>query len=440
MSIDFPDYKTIIARILADVEGELEDVDPTVHGSFEKAFTIGLGGRSFDNVELLKQLLSEMFPQTSRGAYLERWAGYNNLTPIPASEATGKVTFTGTVSSVIPINRPIKSTSTGETYTTDAEITLAAQSITVTTLTRSGTAATAVTASDHKISSGMSIVIAGANETDYNGTFTVTVTDTDTFEYTVSGSPSTPATGTITVAFDGEEVSVTSENTGEDGRVVNLDSGAQLNLITPISGVDTTSLVQYLGLTGGADVESDDDLIIRVLYARANPVSNFNVAAIEKQCFLIAGVTRVKVKRITPATGQVTILFVRDDDISGIIPDSSEVTAVKDSILEILQATSDAADVIVTAPTDVTTNFTFTALSPDTTTMRAAIENSLEAFYRDKVAFEIDVTEDNYRNAITSTIDPETGDTVSSFTLSAPSGDITVTTNEIGVLGNVAFP
>jgi uncharacterized phage protein gp47/JayE len=437
MPIDFPDYDIIIARILADVEGALPGIDPTIHGSFENAFSIGLGGRAFDNVELLKQLLKEMFPQTASGVYLERFAGYNDLTRIVATSATGKVTFTGTISSVVPISTQIKSTSTGETYTTDAEITLAAQSISVTSLTRSGTIATAVTASDHKIASGMSITIAGANETDYNGTFTVTVTGTDSFEYTVSGSPSTPATGTITAAFDGEEVSITSVDTGED---VNLDSGAQLNLITPISGIDTTSLVQYSEITGGKDVESDDALILRVLYARANPVANFNVAAIEKQCFLISGVTRVKVKRITPAAGQVTILFVRDDDIGGIIPDSSEVTAVKISITKILPATSATADVIVTAPTAVTTNFTFTALSPDTATMRTAIQNSLKAFYRDNVAFEIDVTEDNYRNAIVSTIDPATGDIVNSFTLSAPSGDITVTTNEIGVLGTVSFP
>lgn len=442
MPIDFPDYEIIIARILADVRGEFEDqIDPTIHGSFENAFSIGLGGRSFDNVELLKQLLKQMFPQTATDVYLERLAGYNDLTRIAATEATGKVTFTGTVSSVVPVSTQIKSISTGKTYTTDAEITLALQSISVTNLTRSGTIATAVTVSDHKISSGMSITMAGANETDYNGTFDITVTGPDSFEYTVSGSPSTPATGTITAAFDGEEVSITSVDEGEG---VNLDSGAQLDLIIPISGVDTTSWVQYSEITGGEDTESDADLLIRILSARANPVANFNVAAIEKQCFYFSGkpsgVTRVKVKRITPAAGQVTILFVRDNDIGGIIPDASELLAVKNSILEILQGTSDTVDVIVTAPTAVTTNYTFTALSPDTATMRTAIENNLKAFYRDKVALEIDVTEDNYRNAIVSTIDPENGDTLDSFTLSAPSGDITVTTDEIGVLGNVSFP
>lgn len=440
MPIDFSDYETIIARIWADVAAELPGVDPTIHGSFERSFSVGLGGRSFDNVELARQLLKQMLPQTATDVFLERWAGYNNLTRIAATTATGKVTFTGTVSSVVPISTQIKSTSTGETYTTDAAITLILQSISVSTLTRSGTIATVTTATDHKISSGMSITIAGAVETDYNGTFVVTVTGPDTFEYTVSGSPTTPATGTITAEFDGEEVDVTSSNVQTDIIDVNLDSGAQLDLITPISGVDTTALVQHSEITGGNVVESDEDLFIRLLADRANPVANFNVAAIEKQCFLVSGVTRVKVKRITPAAGSVTILFVRDDDIGSIIPDAGEVTAVKDSIIEILPATSDTADVIVTAPTAVTTDYTFTAISPDTANMRTAIQNSLQAFYRDDVAFEIDITEDSYRNAIISTIDPETGDTLTSFTLSGPTGTITVTTDEIGVLGNVAFP
>ena len=47
--------------------------------------------------------------------------------------------------------------------------------------------------------------IRGANETDYNGDFIVTVTDANTFTYTVSGSPATPATGTI-IANNGPEV------------------------------------------------------------------------------------------------------------------------------------------------------------------------------------------------------------------------------------------
>lgn len=437
MPITFPTYDEIIARVLADIEANLPGIDPTIHGSFERAFATSLGGRAFDIVQLTDQLLKEAFPQTATGIFLERWAGYNNLTRNPAVGSTGKVTFTGTATSVVPISTQIKSTSTGEIYITDAAITLISTVASVSSLTRSGSTVTATTSADHKISSGMSITVAGAVETDYNGTFTVTVTASDVFEYTITGTPTTPATGTITGTFAGEEVDITASGTGV---ITNLTSGAQVSLITPISGVDTAALVQFTGLTGGTDIETDAAFLIRLLNRRANPVANFNVSAIETKAFEISGVTRILVKRITPAVGQVTILFVRDDDTGSIIPDAGEVTTVKNKILEILPATSDSADVIVTAPTAITTNFTFSALSPDTPTMRTAITTNLQAFYRNSVSFETDISEDSYKTAIQNTIDPDTGDTITSFTLSAPSGDITVTTNEIGVLGTVTYP
>lgn len=67
------------------------------------------------------------------------------------------------------------------------------------TITRSGSTATA-TATQHGLSTGQSVTITGAVETEYNGTFTVTVTGLNTFTYAVPGTPASPATGTITAA------------------------------------------------------------------------------------------------------------------------------------------------------------------------------------------------------------------------------------------------
>ena len=67
---------------------------------------------------------------------------------------------------------------------------------TVTSLTRSGSTATAM-AAGHGYSNGNSILIQGADQTEYNGTFTISNVTTDTFDYTVTGTPATPATGVI---------------------------------------------------------------------------------------------------------------------------------------------------------------------------------------------------------------------------------------------------
>ena len=81
-------------------------------------------------------------------------------------------------------------------YITDVPTTV---NTSVSSITRSGTTATATTAVDHALAVGHSVTIAGAVETDYNGVFVVLTAPTSTtFTYTVSGSPTTPATGTIT--------------------------------------------------------------------------------------------------------------------------------------------------------------------------------------------------------------------------------------------------
>ena len=68
----------------------------------------------------------------------------------------------------------------------------------VTSITRVSSTATVTTGAAHGLASNDWVTIAGAVETEYNGTFQVTVTGGSTFTYTVSGTPATPATGTIT--------------------------------------------------------------------------------------------------------------------------------------------------------------------------------------------------------------------------------------------------
>jgi hypothetical protein len=67
-------------------------------------------------------------------------------------------------------------------------------------ITRSGSVATATTTPAHGYPIGSTVVvtIAGAVETEYNGRVTATITGASTFTYAVSGTPSSPATGTIT--------------------------------------------------------------------------------------------------------------------------------------------------------------------------------------------------------------------------------------------------
>lgn len=65
------------------------------------------------------------------------------------------------------------------------------------TITRSGSTAT-VSHTSHGLADGDYVIIRGANEQEYNGDFQITYINANSYSYTVSGTPSTPATGTIT--------------------------------------------------------------------------------------------------------------------------------------------------------------------------------------------------------------------------------------------------
>ena len=68
----------------------------------------------------------------------------------------------------------------------------------ITSITRSSTIATATTYGKHGLEDGQIVAISGASPAGYNGTATITVASTTSFSYTVGGSLTTPATGTIT--------------------------------------------------------------------------------------------------------------------------------------------------------------------------------------------------------------------------------------------------
>ena len=81
-------------------------------------------------------------------------------------------------------------------------------------LTGSGTTATCII-SAHGYGNGQVVTISGANETEYNGTFTINVVDSSTFTYTtLSNITSSPATGTIiSTAYTGTVATATTSET-----------------------------------------------------------------------------------------------------------------------------------------------------------------------------------------------------------------------------------
>lgn len=71
----------------------------------------------------------------------------------------------------------------------------------ISSLTRSGTVASATTAAAHGWQSGDRVTVAGASPAGYLGTFSITVTGLTGFTFTVADTLTTPATGAIAATY-----------------------------------------------------------------------------------------------------------------------------------------------------------------------------------------------------------------------------------------------
>ena len=437
MPINLPkDSTEVIARSRVDVARSLDNSNPFLRNHWLESLVNANGNRSFDFYFELAQALLEAFPDTAVDN-LPQWAGIYKVIQNPATIASGNITFTAAAAGgIIPISTVVAS-SDGLEYVTQAAGTITAVVLTISSLTRVGTVATATTASAHNLGSNSQLTVSGAVETDYNLVNpAITVTSSTTFTYVVANDPTTPATGSPIATALIASVAVESTLFGVNQ---NQDADAPLTLQTPISGVNDTADVNQAALTGAVDIETVEVWSARTVERIQNPVANFNVAKIISEAKTISGVTRVFVEEVTPAVGQVTIYFMRDNDVNP-IPDGAEVAEVKAVLLLIKPATTDPDDVIVSAPTAVPTNYTFSSLSPNTTTMQAAVTSNLKQFYAERTEIGVNIDEDAYRAAIFNTVDEATGDVVTGFALSAPSGDITIAAGQIGTLGVIVYP
>lgn len=440
MGINIPDSaSTVDSRMKADVQGTISSKggNAFLRNSFLGDLITSTANRVFDFYFAAAQALKENFPDQAT-TELDRWLSIFGITKTAGAKTTGIVVATGNVGAVVPA-AAILTAGDGSQYEVTANATVTAFSgVSISSITRSGSTATATTAASHDLASNVLVTITGANEAEYNVVSSaITVTGVDTFEYEVSGTPASPATGTIVGAWSKAAASVESVDFGDE-----LDQVADevLQFESPANGIDDLAGVDQSGLVGGIDQETSSQARSRMLDRIRNPVAHFNVADIVAKAKTVSGVTRVFVQENTPALGQVTIYFVRDNDAGSIIPDSGELTQVKNALLEIKPANTADADVIVSAPSAVTVNFTFTSLTPDTAELRTAISASLAQFFSEIPEVGVNLDEDAYRSAIFSSVGLSSGAGLTSFVISSPSGDISISSGEIAVLGTVTYP
>ena len=517
MSLNLPEKsEEVESRIKVDVAREAPDSNPYLANSWLGSILTGVGRRLFDFYRDMFRTVEQLFPDAAfLTDFIIRWGAIFGKTQKAASASNGNAVATGVAGKVISLGDILASN--GNEYSVKASATISDNIISISSIIRSGNTATVTTASDHGLASNVPVTISGAVQTEYNLTDAeITVTGLNTFTYQVTGSPITPATGTIQAAYTSASVAIESVLEGQDK---NLIADSPLTLQSPISGVDNELKVDFGQIGGGTDQESLESLQDRTLDKIQNPVAHFNAADIKDKAREVPGVTRVfvdeagtvigsiavtSINRVgqiatvvtasphgfddgqrtgisganeteynvtnttlividnvtfayvvngspaTPATGtisaeasvplgRVQVYFMRDDDDDP-IPSTSEAQDVKDELNLIRPANTADQDLIVIPPTAVVVDFTFTNIVPDTSTMRSAITANLEQYFTESTEVGIDLIEDAYRSAIINTVDTETGQRLQSFALSVPSGDVTIESDEIPILGAVQYP
>lgn len=438
MSIVFPkNRKEVADRIVSDIQNELPELTPSLRNSIIRSLVIGFAGVEFDIYQQIKAALIELFPDTaSTLIFTERWGLFKGIDLRPATPAIGLITATGLAGTVVPQGTLFQNPSNLDYEAINQDYTIQDVSLSLSDLSRSGSTAIAVTSVEHNFASNIEVAISGADQPEYNGTFVITVVDSNTFSYLITGTPATPATGTILAESTLASIDVQS---ADSGNIQNLSNGQQLTLKNPIAGADDNAFVQFTAITGGQDEETIEEYRDRYLEAYRNPISNFNDADIMAVLREIPGITKSWVFDATPQPGQCEIYFIRANDEGSIFPDSNELATAKTEILKIKTAPMRDEDVFVLSPTPVNVDFVFTLLTPNSQALQAAINESLKQLFLDETNVGENLTEDAYRSAIFRTINPETGEFVQSFSLSEPVGDVTIGSGELPSLGTITY-
>lgn len=253
---------------LADAHSELETVFRQVFGAGIRLNTdstfgklIGLlADREAELWEMMEAVYNSRSPNSASGVSLDSLGEFTAITRNPATRSTVTAYLAGSSGTSIPAGTLFAVQDAGDQFRTLAAATLAGSQVSITSLTRSGTTATA-TANNHGFAVGRRVFVSGANEADYNGLVTIdTVPDANTFTYTVSGSPATPATGTI-VADPATAVETEAVETGN----ISALTGTLNQIVNTISGLDRVE--NQDDAAKGTNLETDAEFRTRRIQA-----------------------------------------------------------------------------------------------------------------------------------------------------------------------------
>ena len=217
------------------------------------------------------------------------------------------------------------------------------------------------------------------------------------------------------------------------GKVGNLAAGAPMT--TSLAGLTGGCVVDNNGLGGGADVETDNQLRLRVLARKRQPPQGGAAYDYVSWAKLVPGVTRVFVGKQAFGPGTVGIWFLMDDTYPYGIPQLSDVANVQNVINGLCPATAiPIVAQVIAKPVDIIIQ----GLTPDTPTSRQAVGAEVYSMFRNMTQPSVGAAPFTLRVSwIWQAIANATGNQY--FTLISPAADTTYPVGVLPILNSIRF-
>jgi uncharacterized phage protein gp47/JayE len=258
---------------------------------------------------------------------------------------------------------------------------------------------------------------------------------------TFTGTATSVPAGTIVVRSDGMEYSLNADvalvggigigtvTCLSAGAITTLTDGTILTVVQPAEGIAPSVTVTGIDLTPGYDIETPEELLVRLLARiRATPQGG-SKADYEQWATSVSGITRAWAISPWNGSGTVGVLFMCDDraDPIPLAGDIANVQAAIDAVRPV------GANSTAVAPTGMPLNFSI-ELEPTSSTLQSAVAAQLQNLIATEclpTGYTLPLT--HIWAAVQAAIGTGT------FIMPAPAGDVTTPVGSITTMGTISW-
>jgi uncharacterized phage protein gp47/JayE len=244
----------------------------------------------------------------------------------------------------------------------------------------------------------------------------------DGIRYAATDGATLDTAGTATVAVVATE----------PGGTGNALEGVTVSSVSALVGIVPEATIAAPGCAGGADVETDEELRVRLLARIQTPPHGGSASDYVDWTLEVPGVTRVWVSPQEQGPGTVVVRFTMDDAAHAPdgIPTPADVALVQ-THLDVVRPVT--AEVFAVAPIPHAIDVTIATLTPDTPAVRTAVDAELrDTLYRHGAPGAV-----LYVSWLWEAVSIASGERHHRIT--APPGDVTLGTGELPVLGTLTY-